>query len=441
MRRRVVITGIGPVSPIGHGSAAFAEALVAGRCGLGLIESFDASGFPCRVGGECKDIDARQAVPKAYRKATKVMARDTELAVVAARFAVLDSGLTTRDEEGTAGGFVIDPKRVGCQIGAGFIAAEIDEIARAIVSSQGEGQGGWDLKRWGTENGGDGAMNNLPPLWLLKYLPNMLACHVTIVHGFEGPSNTITCAEASALLSIGEGARVIERDNADLCVSGGAESKMNLMGLMRFDLAGRMAHSGDETDPSRIARPFEADSPGGVLGEGGGLVVLEEASHAKERGAGVYAEVAGFGSGQTPNPYLPGIFDGPAPGEPEPGQLRAIRAALDDAGLAPSEIDAVIPLGVGVPTLDSSEMAALGEVFGERMPPRVTITERVGDCLAGHGALAVCAGATMIRDGVWPAGTVTADGEPPSGEGPRAILITTHAIGGPCAAVVLKKSE
>lgn len=429
------------MSPIGHGPAAFSEALADGRSGLGPIEGFDASGFPCRVGGECQGIDARKAVPKAYRKATKVMARDIELAVMAARFAVLDAGLTTRDEEGTAGGFVIDAKRVGCQIGAGFIAAEIDELARAISSSEGEGEGGWDLKRWGTQNDSDGAMNNLPPLWLLKYLPNMLACHVTIVHGFEGPSNTITCAEASALLSIGEGARVIERDDADLCVSGGAESKMNLMGMMRFDLAGRLAHVGDETDAAAITRPFDPDSRGGVLGEGGGLVVLEEAEHASNRGSGVYAEVAGFGSGQTPNPYLPGVFDGPAPNEPEPGQLRAIRAALDDAGMGPGEIDAVIPLGLGVPRLDSSEIATLHEVFGETLPSRVTITERVGDCLAGHGALALCAGAVMLRDGLWPAGTVTADGGPASGDGPRAILITTHAIGGPCAAIVLKKYE
>ncbi|MFG0307077.1 MAG: beta-ketoacyl synthase N-terminal-like domain-containing protein, partial [Phycisphaerales bacterium JB040] len=173
-RRRVLITGLGPVSAIGHGSHDFAQALRRGDRGLRAISAFDATGFPTALAGEITDLNARDYVPKAYRKATKVMARDIELAVVAARLAVTDARLATRDAEATEGGHPIDPKRTGCQIGAGFIAADIDELTLAMASAQSEAGGGpsWDLRKWGTEGEGDGGMNNLPPLWLLKYLPN-----------------------------------------------------------------------------------------------------------------------------------------------------------------------------------------------------------------------------------------------------------------------------
>ncbi|MFG0307368.1 MAG: beta-ketoacyl synthase N-terminal-like domain-containing protein, partial [Phycisphaerales bacterium JB040] len=271
----------------------------------------------------------------------------------------------------------------------------------------------------------------------LKYLPNMLACHVTIIHGLEGPSNTVTCAQSSALLSIGEGARVIERGDADVCVSGGAESKLNLLGLMRFDLAGRMAHApSPETPAEETIRPFEEGSFGSVMGEGGGLVVLEHAERASARGARVYAELAGYGAGQSTSPYLPGVLPEPDADEPEGGQLRAIRAALDDAGLEPEDIDCVIPTASGVPALDRSELATLRAVFGE-VPPVVTLTDRVGDCLAGHAGLGVCAAASILHDRAWPEGARRLDGAALPGTPPRAILITTHAIGGPAAACVL----
>src|SRR5690606_630761 len=228
---------------------------------LAPITRFDASGFGCSLGGEIRDFSARDYVPKGYRKAVKVMARDTEIAVGAAKLAVEDAGLVTRGvlADGDATPTTYPAGRMGCQIGAGLIAAEVDELAAALVTARRE-DGGVDMKAWGgPHGGGGGGMENLTPLWLLKYLPNMLACHVTIIHGAEGPSNTITCAEASGLLSIGESMRVIERGAADACFSGGAESKINPMGLLRIDLAGRLAKSGCETDRSRIVRPYAAE--------------------------------------------------------------------------------------------------------------------------------------------------------------------------------------
>src|SRR5688572_645410 len=217
MDRQVVITGLGAVSALGMGVGPLWEGLCAGRSALKRITRFDPSGFPCRLAGEATAFaSARDQVPKSYRKAVKVMARDIELAVAAAKGAVEDAGLTTRGTlpEDSTDPTTYPPSRMGCHIGAGLIAAETDELTMALVTST-DTSGKFDPKAWGNAAGGQGALNNLQPLWLLKYLPNMLACHVTIIHGAEGPSNTITCAEASGLLSIGESVRVIQRGDAD----------------------------------------------------------------------------------------------------------------------------------------------------------------------------------------------------------------------------------
>src|SRR5207302_1337463 len=140
-------------------------------------------------------------------------------------------------------------------------------------------------------------LGQLTPLWLLKYLPNMLACHVTIIHQLKGPSNTITCADASSHLAIGEAFRTIQRGNADLAICGGAESKVNQMGLMRQCLLKRVNEL-DTEDPEHAVRPFDENANGTAVGEGGGLLILEEYEHAKARGAKIYAELVGFGASQ-----------------------------------------------------------------------------------------------------------------------------------------------
>src|SRR6185295_18738369 len=140
-------------------------------------------------------------------------------------------------------------------------------------------------------------MNQLTPLWLLKYLPNMLACHVTIIHALKGPSNTITCADASSHLAIGEAFRTIQRGNADLAICGGAESKVVPMGLMRQCVLKRVTETHNDS-PADAVRPFDADATGTAIGEGGGLFILEEYEHAKKRNAKIYAEVVGFGASQ-----------------------------------------------------------------------------------------------------------------------------------------------
>ncbi len=276
-KRRVVVTGLGPVTPIGVGATDFWNALLEGRNGIRRVRSFDPSRFRSQVGGEIDGLNIGDAVPKGYRKASKIMARDIVLAVIGAYQATRDAGIFTKChvERGEAPAPNINSTRFGANIGAGLICADLPELAEALASSAVDGV--FSHAKWGSEG-----MNNLTPLWLLKFLPNMLACHATIVHDAQGPSNTITCAEASSHLAIGEAFRTIERGTADVCMCGGAESKINPMALLRQSLGERLTHQ-NET-PEAACRPFGASRDGTAVSEGGGLVILEELEHARNAG-------------------------------------------------------------------------------------------------------------------------------------------------------------
>src|SRR3954454_5125840 len=290
MTRRVVITGIGVISPIGIGSKPFWDNLLAGKVGVRRIASLDPSGFSCQIAGEVPAFKISEYVPKSYRKATKVMARDIELAVVAADDAFKDAGLQSKAYTDQP---TINSHRFGCNIGAGLISVDLNELTQAMTSARAEhNPNKLDLLRWGREG-----MSQLTPLWLLKYLPNMLACHVTIVHELKGPSNTITCADASSHLAIGEAFRTIQRGSADLAICGGAETKVVPMSHMRQILLKRLTNTHNDT-PQTAVRPFDSEADGTAAAEGGGLFILEEYEHAKARGAKMYAELVGFGPSQ-----------------------------------------------------------------------------------------------------------------------------------------------
>src|SRR5215207_6242501 len=285
--RRVVITGIGVISPIGIGAKAFWDNLLGGKVGVRRIQAWDPAGFSAQIGGEVPAYKIGDYVPKSYRKATKVMARDIELAVIAADDAFKDAGLQSKAYTDKP---TINSSRFGCNIGAGLISVDLNELSVGMHAAR--GGNGVDLKKWGREG-----MGTLTPLWLLKYLPNMLACHVTIIHELKGPSNTITCADASSPLAIGEAFRTIQRGAADLAICGGAETKVVPMSHMRQILLKRCTETHNDT-PETAVRPFDQDADGTVTAEGGGLFILEEYEHAKSRGAKVYAELVGFGASQ-----------------------------------------------------------------------------------------------------------------------------------------------
>jgi 3-oxoacyl-[acyl-carrier-protein] synthase II len=391
--RRVVITGLGVATPMGIGIEPVWDALIDRRCGLGRIQAFDASGLACAIGGEVPPFKVTDFVPKSYRKSAKVMARDIQLAVAAAYEAVTDAGLQTKCliERGEAPGPPnFDTSRFGANIGAGLICSDLRELAGALATALGN-DGAFSYARWGSEG-----MSNLTPLWLLKFLPNMLACHVTIVHDAQGPSNTITCGEASSHLAIGEAFRTVARGDVDVCICGGAESKINPMGMARPQLLGRLVTDADDA-PARACRPFAADRRGMAPGEGGGLIIIESLEHARKRGARIYAEVAGFGASANTTDWRKPDPDGA-------GIALAMRKALDDADIGPEQIDLLGAFGCGTVEHDASELAAMNAVFGRRPEPvhAIAIKGSVGTSGAGSGAIDVAVAVKAMQHNTVP---------------------------------------
>jgi 3-oxoacyl-[acyl-carrier-protein] synthase II len=240
-------------------------------------------------------------------------------------------------------------------------------------------------------------MNQLTPLWLLKYLPNMLACHVTIVHELKGPSNTITCADASSHLAIGEAFRTIQRGNADLAICGGAESKLNPMGMLRQTLLKRLTETHNES-PADAVKPFDAKADGTVVGEGGGLLILEELDHARKRGAKIYAELAGFGASQDTHQLTDPAPDGSS-------YAKAIANALADAKADAGSVNLLVPMGLGIASHDRAELNALSQVFGEHLArvPISPIKAQLGNLAAGVGAEVVATVKAIAESVVPPA--------------------------------------
>jgi len=442
-KRRVVVTGLGVATPIGIGIDAFWEGLLESRYGIRTIAAFDPSGFPARVGGELPPFQLGDFIPKGYRKNAKVMARDIVIAVLCAYHAVRDAGLNTKCviERGEASGPPnVESTRFGANIGAGLICADLHELASALSTAADE-NGGFSLRRWGTEG-----MSNLTPLWLLKFLPNMLACHVTIVHDAQAPSNTITCGEASSHLAIGEAFRTISRGDADVCICGGAESKINPMALARPQLFGRL-NADDNDHPERACRPFARDRRGTVVSEGGGLVILEALDHAKARGARIYAELAGFGAAcSTAGPTAQDL-SGKA-------MSMALTKAVADASTSWSEVDAVAPFGVGTHDHDAAEINAWKTVLGTRAEQVQAMTSRgaIGINGAGAGTIDFAAAAMAVHRNTIPPSLNTADldpncnlrfiqGGPKDARIRQAVTLGYALAGGQTAALVIRKFQ
>lgn len=387
--RRVVITGLGAISPLGLTVGQMWAGLCEGTCGIGRINAFDAAGFACKLAGEVPAFDIRRYVPKSHRKATKLMSRDIELVVVAADEAVRDAGLVTRGID--ADNVNVDPQRVAINLGAGLISCDLVELGPAIEKSITDGK--FDVGKWGKDG-----LEAITPLWLLKYLPNMLACHVGIIHDIQGPSNTITCAEASAQLAIGEASRVIERGSADIALAGAGEAKVNPIVMIRQCLLGRATTENNDT-PEAACRPFDANAKGSVFGEGAGIVILEDLDDAQKRGAKIYAEIAGFGHSNNINPAYEHL-------EPDgKGVQIAIEKALAEAQIEPAELDLVIPHGTGIPADDLAEANAIAEALGDAVSeiPAWPTKSMLSTTGAAGGALDVIAAVCAMRAGKIPA--------------------------------------
>ena len=325
----VVITGFGAISPLGLTAGDMWAGLCDGRSGIVEITAFDPVGFSCKLAGQVPDFKIQKYLQKTQRKSAKLMCRDIELAIVAANEAITASGLVTKaiDPENIN----VNPERMAINLGAGLISCDLEELAPAVAKSITDGK--FDIKKWGKEG-----LEQVTPLWLLKYLPNMLACHIGIIHDIQGPSNTITCAEAASHLAISEAAQIIARGGSDIALAGGAEAKVNPIILIRQCLLKRTVTE----NTADAYRPFDADAKGSVFGEAAGMVVLESSENAEKRGAKIYAEIAGIGQSNNINPTYEHL-------EPDGKGIQiAIEKALADAKIEANDLDLIIPHGTAI---------------------------------------------------------------------------------------------
>jgi 3-oxoacyl-[acyl-carrier-protein] synthase II len=381
--RRVVITGVGLVTPLGDRPDRVWAALSEGRGMVRPLEAFKIAGLPNDAGAEIRDFDLENyAIPKyrkALRKSRKYMARDIQLAVAAAQLAVHDAGFAD-------GG--VDATRIGIDLGAGLISSELDELAPAIGQATPDGKP-FDFQIWGRES-----IGMIEPIWLLKYLPNMLACHISILIDCQGPSNTITEADASSNLAIAEAARIIARGRADVMITGGADSKIHPLSVVRMALLENMSRWKGE--PSQSCRPFDRRRDGWVPGEGAGILILEERSHALRRGARIHGEVLGGGSGSDAMPA--GGLD------PEgSGTAVAVKAALAEAGMNPADIGHVNAHGSATKVSDLAESRAFRRVFGPMGVPVTALKGYMGNLVSGCGSVELIASLIGANRGSVPA--------------------------------------
>ena len=369
--REVVLTGYGIVSPIGIGKDACYESLHQGRSGVISVKSFDASTSRCAFAAEICDFEPKQYVRP--RKSLKVMSRDIQLAFAAAEMAISDAGLTPEMGE---------PERKGVIFGTDLIYTDPESVDSAYRSCTENRQ--FDFSSWGTR-----AMENMYPLWLLKYLPNMSACHIGIAQVARGANNSITVGDTSSLIAVAEAMHAIERGALDIAITGGTSSQLN---PTVFDFRGRGRFSQHRGDPTQACRPFDRDRDGTVHGEGAAAFILESRSHAEKRGAEIIATVAGTASYFEPakeGAELTGI-----------AIRHSIEGAISDANVGIDEIDHVNAHGIALPQEDQLEATAIQSVLGDI--PVIAPKSYFGNIGGGGGAVEMAISLLAFQEGILP---------------------------------------
>lgn len=353
----IVITGVGTASPIGIGYDAFLQSLDQGTSGVRRLGVFDSPEFPVRVGAEVVGFDPKKHV--AARKNLKVMSRSIQLAFASAHMAVTQAQLSSSG---------IDPERFGVVFGADMMQLEPNELVDAFRPCVAEGK--FDYAQWDERT-----MGEMFPLWMLKYLPNMPACHVAIAQDARGPNNTIVLGDASSLLAIAEGMRVIQRGATDVMIVGGTGSRIHPMTWAFRDNIQLCSPRTEQ--PEAVSRPFDAGRDGMVYGEGAAALVLESRKSAEARGARIIARILGFGN----------TFEACTPGKSFPGQAirSAIRRALAEAELQPADIGHVNAHGLSTQLHDRAEADAIRDTLGE--VPVTALKSYFGNLGAGSGAV------------------------------------------------------
>ena len=360
-KNRVVVTGLGVMSPLGESVNEFWDSLISGKSGIGKITLCDTDEFPNDIAGEVTGFDPGQYIDP---KEAKRMARFSQMAVAAAAVAIEDSKINISDE---------DPWRLGVLIG--------------------NGNGGFPT----TQDNADvlfkrGAMK-MSPFFVPMILPNMAAANVSRVFGLKGYTNTVITACAAGNQAIGEAAEVIRRGAADVIVAGGCEAGISRLGLGGFHVI--RALSRYKGDPSKASRPFDLERDGFVPGEGAGILILESLDHALKRGANIFAEIVGYGISSD-------AYHAVQPDETGEGASKAIELALKDAGIGVDEVDYINAHGTSTPLNDASETKAIKKVFNEHSykVPISSTKSMTGHILGGAGAIEGVASVKTIESNI-----------------------------------------
>jgi 3-oxoacyl-[acyl-carrier-protein] synthase II len=361
--QRVVITGMGAITPIGHGREPFWQALLAGRSGAGPITAFDTTGFATRIAAEVRDFRIEDYLD---RREARHMDRFTQFAVAAARQAVTDAGLSLADEDMT---------RIGTWIGSGIGGMQTLEDQHRVLLEKGP--------------------SRVSPFFIPMLIANMAAGQVSITFGTKGPVGGPVTACATSTNAIGDAFRMIQHGDADVMLAGGTEASITPLSVAGFIAARAMTTNND--DPQGASRPFDLHRDGFVMGEGAGVLVLEALDHALARGARIFAEVVGYG--------LTGdAFHVVQPAPDADGASRAMANAISDGGLQVTDIDYINAHGTSTPMNDKLETVAIKRVFGEHAQ-RLAISStksETGHLLGASGAVELIATALAIATGEVP---------------------------------------
>lgn len=362
-RRRVVVTGVGLVSPLGVGTRATWEGLCAGRSGIGPITHFDASAFAARIAGEVRGFDPLDFIG---RKDVKKMDVFIQYAIAASEFALCDAGLKTDQPLGPRAGVFI-----ASGIG-GF--STIEREHRALLA---------------------GGPRKISPFFIPSAIINLAAGQVSIRFGAQGP-NSATCTACSASAhAVGDAFEIVRRGSADVMIAGGSEAAITPMGVGGFAAMRALSTRNDE--PQRASRPFDRERDGFIIGEGAGVIVLEERDRARRRGVPIYAEIVGYGMSAD-------AYHVTAPAEDADGAVRVMQAALDDAGVGPSAVDYVNAHGTSTRYNDKLETLAIRKCFGSHARSLAISSTKsmTGHLLGAAGGLEAGIAALAVRDQVLP---------------------------------------
>ncbi len=323
--RRVVITGVGAVSPLGCGNASNWDALISGKSGIGLITRFDASDMPVKIAGEVSDFNAEKYIDK---KEIKKMDLFIQYALAAAHYAMEDSGLVINEE---------NAEQVGVLVGAGLGGLPSIERYHTLLN--------------------EGGFKKISPFFIPMLIINMAPGHISIRYGAKGPNLSSVSACATGTHSIGDAFHMIARGDVDAMIAGGTESTVTPLGIGGFAAMKALSDSNNDS-PEKASRPFDKNRDGFILAEGAGIVVMEEYESAKKRGAKIYAEVVGYGL--TSDAYH---MTAPSPGGE--GAARCMKMALKNAGVSPDQVTYINAHGTSTPFNDLNESLAIRSVFGE----------------------------------------------------------------------------